>query len=295
VGDGFDDIVLASDTLMLFLSPRRGGSAFELDYRPGAFNLLDTFTRKPELYHLDIPDEKTVEGDEHASIHDLIRAKESGMRRFLVYDWYRRIGFVDHFLDERDGLDRFAAASFTDLGDFVLEPFTIADTAEKPGPKATLVREGGIFRDGRRFPMTVTKRFSLDPRKAALTAAYSLKFPEGAAGARFACELNLGLQSGYSADSSIEIPGRTLDDTRLASTGVEENVDSILLTVGWMPLHVSIGFSRPATLWRLPVETVSQSEDGAERTYQNTCLVPVWKLDEADGRFDMTITLEVSS
>ncbi len=294
LGDGFDDVVLASNSLVLFLSPRRGGGAFELDYRPGAFNLLDTFTRRPEIYHLDIPDEKTDDDEEHASIHEVIRAKESGMRRFLVYDWYRRIGFVDHFLGECEDLERFAAGDFTDLGDFVLEPFTIADTAGKPGPSATLVREGGIFRDCRRFPMTVTKRFSLDPRKAALTAAYSLAFPEGAAGARFACELNLGLQSGYTGDSGIEIPGRTLDESLLASTGVEENVDSIRLTVGWMPLHVAIGFSRPATLWRLPVETVSQSEEGAERTYQNTCLVPVWSLDHKNGRFDVTITMEVS-
>jgi len=65
--------------------------------------------------------------------------------------------------------------------------------------------------------------------------------------------------------------------------------------VGWMPLAITLVFSRPATRWRIPVETVSQSEGGAERTYQNTCLVPLWNLGDSDGAFDVTITLEVSS
>ena len=68
------------------------------------------------------------------------------------------------------------------------------------------------------------------------------------------------------------------------------------LTVGWMPLRITLRFSRDAELRRFPVETVSQSEGGVERTYQNTCLVPVWHpVRDVNGRFEVTLTMEVET
>ena len=294
-GDGYDEVILSGGDLTLFLAPRQGGAALELDHRPSAFNCFDTFTRRPELYHADIPDRIESADDGHASIHDGIKAKEDGIRRFLVYDWYRRLSFVDHFIPADETLENFAAARFTELGDFIIEPYEIIDTRTEPAPGAVLERSGALRPGGRELPMTVRKSIALAGRGARVTAGYHLTYPEGAAGSRFGCELNFGLQSGYADDCAVEIPGRILDDSRLASSGVEEDVSEVRLTVGWMPLAITLVFSRPATLWRIPVETVSQSEGGAERTYQNTCLVPLWDLGDPDGAFDVTITLEVSS
>jgi alpha-amylase len=46
---------------------------------------------------------------------------------------------------------------------------------------------------------------------------------------------------------------------------------------------VSIGWDRPATLWRFPVETVSQSESGWEKTYQSSVVMPIWHLELNPG------------
>ena len=48
-------------------------------------------------------------------------------------------------------------------------------------------------------------------------------------------------------------------------------------------------------LWRFPVETVSLSEGGVERNYQNTCIVPVWTVNGSHGDFNITIEMAVES
>ena len=63
--------------------------------------------------------------------------------------------------------------------------------------------------------------------------------------------------------------------------------------MGWMPLRAVLRFSRPATLWRFPIETVSLSEGGIERNYQNTCLVPTWRIPQDSDTFIVTIEMVV--
>ena len=43
------------------------------------------------------------------------------------------------------------------------------------------------------------------------------------------------------------------------------------LDAGWQ-------FSNPATVWRFPLETVSQSESGFERSYQGSVILAQWRL-----------------
>jgi len=111
----------------------------------------------------------------------------------------------------------------------------------------------------------------------------------------FGVEMNMGLQSGHSDDSFIEIPGRTLHNPHLDSIGDEEDVSEVVLTVGWMPLRLRISFSEPATLWRFPIETISLSEGRLEKNYQNTCIVPLWLINGKNGMLNVTIRMVVES
>lgn len=47
--DGNDEVVLSNNLLNLYFSPARGGSMFEMDFKPAAVNLLNTFTRQGSL------------------------------------------------------------------------------------------------------------------------------------------------------------------------------------------------------------------------------------------------------
>jgi alpha-amylase len=46
---------------------------------------------------------------------------------------------------------------------------------------------------------------------------------------------------------------------------------------------VEINWDCPAALWRFPVETVSQSESGWEKTYQSSVVMPIWHLELNPG------------
>jgi 4-alpha-glucanotransferase len=288
-GDGYEEVLLENGTLSCFISPRKGGAAYELDFIPKAFNLMDTFTRREEAYHSRI-EVSDGEGDEHASIHDHIRVKSADVLKYLVYDWYRRLGFIDHFLDQSETFDRFQAVTFRELGDFVNQPYSVTGTSTKGGPQVTLERSGYLRFEGEPVFATVQKTIALTGG-GGLTTTYRVA-ADGPA-YLFGVEINLGLQSGYSDDSYIELPGRVLADRRLASSGEECKVAEINLVVGWMPLKVALKFSQPATLWRLPIETVSLSEGGVEHNYQNTCLVPLWRIPAGTKEFTVTIEMAV--
>jgi 4-alpha-glucanotransferase len=75
----------------------------------------------------------------------------------------------------------------------------------------------------------------------------------------------------------------TLTDTRMVSKGVLEAIPGIELLDDWMGLTYQLAFDRPTTVWRFPIQTVSQSEAGFERVYQSSVLLPNWKLNIAPG------------
>jgi len=290
--DGYDEVIMGNDVMKLFVSPQQGGSIFELDYFPKAFNLFDTLTRREEVYHSQIEVSTESSKGEHSSIHDRIRLKETNILEYLNYDWYRRLNFLDHFMPVGQDLGAFSKARYTELGDFVNNPYKILKINEIQGTSVLLAKEGHLRAGDQEIPVKVGKMFSIPEKGALLKANYDVEIESGGE-VLFGVEMNLGLQSGHSDDSFIEIPGRQLSDSHLASTGEELTVSKVDMTIGWMPLKVKISFSKPATLWWFPIETVSLSEGGLERNYQNTCVIPVWTINGMDGHFNIKIEMEV--
>jgi len=95
---------------------------------------------------------------------------------------------------------------------------------------------------------------------------------------RFGVEFNFGLLSGHSDDAYYRIPGLELDDRHLDSKGETDGVSELALVHEYFGLEIALFLDRPATLWRLPIETVSNSESGFERVYQCSCIVPHWSI-----------------
>ncbi len=293
-GDGFDEGILRNELMSLIISARQGGAALEFDCNSKAFNLFDSMTRREEAYHHLIP-EDDVEVDEHASIHDAIRSKEADIRRYLIYDRYRRLNFIDHFVPDGVTLDDLSSGQWEEKGDFIDAEYSMSELKKIPTPGLIMSRSGRVWPSTGETGMTVRKQYVFAKKGACFDVNYSLESAGDIAGLLFGAELNLGLQSGYADDSYFEIPGRTLSDKQLASSGVEDDVTELLITIGWMPLKVKITFSRPAKLFRYPVETVSQSEGGVERSYQNSCIMPFWTPEFDNGICNITISMEVQS
>ena len=70
------------------------------------------------------------------------------------------------------------------------------------------------------------------------------------------------------------------------------DLEAITLRDGHRGYQVKINFGQQAEVWRFPIETVSQSEEGFERVYQSTVVMPVWKIKlEPGDSWDNTLEI----
>ena len=65
--------------------------------------------------------------------------------------------------------------------------------------------------------------------------------------------------------------------SRLSSQG-DAIVSRFALVDEWLRARIDVELERPAHLFRAPIETVSQSENGFERNYQGSLLLALWDL-----------------
>jgi hypothetical protein len=281
------EIVLSSPELALTIRPHEGGVIEELAYRPKSFMLSNVLGRHREGYHEKLRSllsvllsaKESERGESLRSIHDLVEVKESGLDRLLVYDQYPRHLFIDHFFSPTASLAAFAAGAERELGDFVGTPYRVLAIG---GEEVVLARTGTVEDS----TVEVQKRFLVPVAKEAgpgrLEVHYRLTLVEGApCDVLFAPELSLTLLDGHSDERTYRLPDQTLasEARQLASRGTFENVSTLSLVnaVDGFCVELSFGSHRPS-VWRFPLETVSNSESGFERTYQGSVLVPHFPL-----------------
>ncbi len=286
--DAVPEILLESDTQNLYFDLAEGGSCFEWDWRAKWFNLLNVLSRRPEGYH-DQLRQAAEEGRLYVPGHDervpdetVVRVKEPDLHEKLAFDWYRRASFLDHFLQPDVTLAAFARCEYGEAGDFVNRPYE-SDVEESEGTLTlTLTRDGHVWQGSRHAPLRVEKRIALRGGSAGVTATYTLtNTGDDAVNTRFGVESNWAMLGGNGTDAYYAVPGR--ENMALDSTGEIETADALRLVVEWMAMDVCLAFSRPATVWHFPVETVSLSEGGFERVYQGSCVLPHWSVQLGPG------------
>lgn len=278
--DGHEEILVSTRDYNFYVSPGCGGSVTEIDYKPKDFNITDVVGRHPEAYHRKIVQAARAPGaNEVRSIHDITRVKEKGLEQRLCYDAYERACFIDHFLPAGTTLDQFLRARHREEGDFVGQPYELRASGRiRDAMTLTLERSGYLRRSQPAVPGSVKKVFAMSD-SSGIIIRYIIASDGGAVESMsFAVELNLTLLAGDSEDRYYEIPGVPLDHNRMNSAGAVDGVPLVRLVDKWMKIAVSIEYKPAATLWRFPLETVSQSEGGFERTYQGSCVTAVWPL-----------------
>ncbi len=282
--DGRDEVVLSNNLLNLYFAPASGGSLFELDYKPKYFNLINTLARREEVYHDKIRHaaaSHAQHSNEPTTIHEIARMKQAGLDKALVYDWHRRICLLDHFLGEGTDLDKFSSVQYEEAGDFVNQPYDFMPHRRGSEVSLLMTRDGRV--NGK--PVKVEKVVSLYARQSIAEIKYEItNLHNDTQTLWFAPEFNFSLLAGNAPDRYYEVEGAVLDDKTLASRGALENVKQIKLVDGWKGFSVLLALDRPSTFWRFPVETVSQSESGFEKTYQSSALLFNWKFQLGPGQ-----------
>ena len=288
---GEEQLYLSTDRFGLLFSPQQGGSLWELSWRPAEVNLLDTLTRRPEEYHREYLDEAAGRGEEQveeelSSIHHRRALKEEDILERLFYDPYPRGALIEHFFDESGGsLEEFEKGEGLRpellLQPAALEEERLAAEREQRGEGARLTFEREIpFQDDL---LLLKKTVTAFAGEDFLQVDYLISNRGGAASFCFGVEFNLAFLSGSDEERRYSIPGRKLEDRSLGSRGVEEGVERVFLTDLPRNLQLVLSWDRPAQLWRMPVETISSSEGGLERSYQQSLLLPRWDWELAGG------------
>jgi len=284
--DGFEEVMLNSEVMNLFLDPAEGGRITEFDWKPRAFNLMNCLSRRHEGYHDKIV--QAVMSQAAApqpggaqTIHERVAMKEEGLQYHLIYDWYTRGSLIDHFLVSGVDLASFMRSEYYEAGDFVLGAYRMSRQLSEGAATVVLEREGNVAGFGIRL------RKELRLRRGA--SDFSVRYEIGNPGSEelntsFGSEFNFSLLAGNAHDRYYDIPDHILDKRNLASLGETNNVREVSLVDEWQRLKLTLSFDQTAVLWRAPVETVSQSEAGFERVYQSSMVMPIWLVSLGPGK-----------
>jgi len=84
-----------------------------------------------------------------------------------------------------------------------------------------------------------------------------------------------------------------LKDKYLDSVGELNKVNSIGLRDEWRNLDILIESDKKVNIWRCPVETISLSEAGFERVYQNSTVFPNIQI-ELGEKFELGVSLSLN-
>jgi alpha-amylase len=226
----------------------------------------------------------------------LIQVKEEGLQELLAYDWYERFSFIDHFLAEATTADSFRQARYMELGDFVGASYALSglekDTST-PSVRFAFARDGMLHQDYSQLPVRIEKRFVFDDASGTITAEYELtNKSDRNMPVWFGIEFNLTLLAGEDPQRFCLVHGQQflmnackdivcLKEFSLRDTG--------------RGLAVDFTITPEAAMWFFPIETVSQSENGFEKTYQGSAILVHWKgVIEKGAKMHKTLRLHVS-
>ena len=277
-GDGHTEVLVKSDHLSAVLRPARGGSLIDLALLKHGFDLTDTLTRRREGYHLKL-DRAVTKGPEYgtASIHDLVLAKEPGLKDFLVDDPYTKRCFIDHFFSDDTSIEGFKRGLYGEHGDFVSAAYRFhLDPAHNA---VTLVRDGQVQVGALSARVRVSKRFVFYVETERLDVLYELTLLDGPeAVVNFGIENNFSFQAGHAQDRYLVIDGRRPESSYLDAVGGHKEAHSVAMAEEYRHLAVAVSSEQPAEIWHTPLFTVSLSEAGFEKVYQGTTLIHRYRL-----------------
>ena len=286
--DGHEELLVSTRTLGLCLAPACGGGLLELDYRPACFNLSDVLARREEAYHRKLAEASIHQdsaGGAPSSIHDQMKVKERDLHLALSYDRHRRLSFLDRFLPPELSWEAFDRIDDEERGDCVQGVYRIdGGTPEAKDGVLTvpLAFHGTLSLENGAHPITVRKVYRMSEGKAAVAVAYSVESRARAPLAvRFGVEVNLTLLAGDDPQRYYEVPGS--GRVRLRARGCCSGGDRFSMVDEWSRFRVTLRLDRSGDIWYMPIETVSQSEEGAERMYQGSALLASWPLTLEPG------------
>jgi alpha-amylase len=253
-GDGRQEILLRSRALSVVVDPHEDGSVLEVDFFPKAANVTDTLMRRYEPYHEHLKKGTVTpaaeQGQAPSTIHDAPKVKEAGLDTLLVYDDHRRSNFRDYALSKMPTLQEIIRSSWAEHRLWSAGPWSLAPRSSRSVDRTTinLRREvpGGELR----------KALTLWQKAPRITFGYQVVDADVPV---VALEFNLGFFDG-----------------RWTQPVWQDEQDRWSVADPSLGVEVVMQCDPAASLVLFPLETISGSEGGLERTPQGVACVCLW-------------------
>jgi len=289
-----NEITLDSNDIYCIMKPSLGAGIEEIDFKDVAFCLTNVLSRRLEGYHNKLFNQQDhSEGNEVKSIHDIVKSKESGLQNYLIYDRYQRLSFMDHFLSKDCDVNRMRTEGYTELGSLVDAPYTYKRKDRKGAAYVECEADGIVRILGEELPVRMQKKFKLVSSRPEIGVNYRIKnLSKSEINCYLAVENNFSLLASDSPDRLIVIPTENIRQERFKDVITAIGISKFYLYDGYLKRNFGIISDKIFNLWHYPVETVSQSEDGFERTYQGSAFILVYDLSiRPDEEFSFSISL----
>lgn len=254
--NGYDEVYARGNTFNCLFETRDFGQLTAIELKDKNFNLLNVISRKKEAYHIKLlknikeKDENTSNA-ETASIHDMEYSITQAEADRIIYDWYNKNCFVDHFID-KFSLDTYEKCSFREFSDFTNQP---ADTVEVKNNIIHFKRNGGIYIDNDMIKTSMEKIYTLEDN----TISFNIK---AAAAKKISLDYSTEFNFHFADVNQITINGNEYIEKGSIKTNKFEIYDKFLNKKIAILLEKEIEF-----IW-FTLYTVSQSEMGVDLTVQ---------------------------
>lgn len=291
--DDSDEIILDNNTYTLGLSPHYGGSIFELSYKPASFNIINTITRKEESYHEQVlyiaQIEDQLENLTEGEREKFPKFKEKGLEKYLNYDWYQKISLIDHILHPVTALPDFLNCAYGEQGSFVDQDWQFKEEIGEEKITIKLKRQGGHWKDERFLPLFIKKDISITKNSDIIDIYYEIRnISNEYTELSYGNEWNIRVvtldsphcffevNNGYKTKWALKHEGfKDYSGNRagFGTTGEITGIKDLSVIDSITQIKTIFRFEEEFDLWHGPIWTVTNSEEGFEKGFQQVTLL----------------------
>ncbi|GEM_PF-2164021 len=281
--DGNDEIIVETETQNIYISPASGGSVLEHDYRPKNINIINTMSRKSELYH---------KNNASPSL------SHNGN---LIYDKYPKVNLVDHFLENDLNLEQCKANNLKHLTKEIIIPYNIEKIkAKEETCKITFNTPIKLEKLEDCPEIEFKKQLNTRSGDASLFIDYALTNKStNKCSFLFAVEFNFNISHITRNDVYFYLGENTDNKTPnpdVKSSEELKNINQICLYNKNTGINLILSWNVPCNLFRYPIETLSYNNERLEKVYQGSTILPCWNVTlEPNIPFEISIKQDIAS
>jgi len=279
--DGAEEIYATSREFAALLKPSDGATLAALDFRRSDATLINSIQRRPEAYHARLRELSSGGFHGVASIHEQARVKEQGLEGRLRYDRWPRHAFRLLLFAPEKTYDDYEAVRLEENAAIAAGRYEVVAVS---GERTEFAGEAPLDALAEAAPgsrLRATKTFSFANLANGFSVSCSVALTYYGLEPRkvhIGLELVLNLLAASEPDRYFE----TFDGSRHRLNWCAAIPASQLRLVDeWQNVGATFEASAATQFWIVPIETVSESEEGFERVYQGSQILAIWPAELA--------------